>query len=262
MKRQIFSQVYKNVVTFISWPGELALILVYPLIGILSLGLFGSFVIEGGVASEAFVFIIYGVLSWNIYSVGQQSMTRGVLYEIWNSTLKSMFATRIKIKEFVLGNVVFSLMNISVIFILVSSISWLVFNFNIFSAGPLLVVGILGILLQAYSESLLIMSLLMKFGQKFGSLSWILPGIMMVICGVYYPIELLPESVRYVSNILPATHAIIGIRNLVINPGLAMNELSTSILIGVIYLAITISILKLTIGLAKRDGSLAKLTEG
>ena len=99
MRRQIFSQVYKHFWTMMTWPGEIANILVYPFIGLISLGLFGSFVIEGGSASSAFVFIIYGVLAWNLYSTAQQTVTKGVLFELWNGSLKTFLSSRIRSRE-------------------------------------------------------------------------------------------------------------------------------------------------------------------
>ncbi len=261
MIREIYSQFYKNIITLVTWPGELASMFIYPFIGLLSLGFFGDFALEGGVTSAAFVFIVYGVLSWSIYSNGQQAMTRGFLYELWSGSLKNLFSTRIRIKEFIVGNVLFSIFSVAGTVGLLFIFSWIVFGFNVLAAGPLMVIGIIGILLQAFAESLLILCSLVKFGHKFTSLSWIMPGIIMVLCGVYYPIELLPGPIRIISNVLPATHAISGIRNLVLSPEIAANELTMSIFLGVIYMLIAISIFKFSIYSSKRDGSLATLTE-
>ena len=261
MIREIYSQIYRSSLVLMTWPGELGVMLIYPFIGLITLGLFGSFALQGGVGSDAFIFLIYGVFSWSVYSVGQQSTTRGFLYEIWDHVVKNLFATRIRLKEFVLGNVIFALMSVAIMTTIYVILCWLMFGFNLFAVGPLLIVGMAGILFEAIAESLIIMSLLFKGGQKFGSISWIIPGIIMIFCGVYYPISALPESVQVISNLLPATHAIAGIRNLTLNQSLAMTNLTTAIIHGVIYLAIAISILKYTSYLSKKDGSLAKFVD-
>jgi ABC-2 type transport system permease protein len=139
-------------------------------------------------------------------------------------------------------------------------VSILVFNFNIFSAGPLVIVGVLGVVVEAFADSLMILSLLVKYGNKFTNLAWIMPGFIMVLAGVYYPISILPASVRTISNVLPVTHAINGIRALTISPEIALGEITLALVGGLIYLALSLAVFKYAYNLSKKDGSLVTLT--
>jgi ABC-2 type transport system permease protein len=260
MLRRLYSQIYKHATMLITWPGELSAILVYPFIGLMSLGLLGTFIIEGGTTSQAFIFIIYGVLSWNIYSNTMQVLTRGIYYELWDGTLKNLFLARIRVREFIFGNMLFALISIVIVIALMTVVSIFVFNFNIFSAGPLIIVGVLGVVVEAFADSLMILSLLVKYGNKFTNLAWIMPGFMMVLAGVYYPISILPASVRTISNVFPVTHAINGIRALTLSPEIALGEIMLALVGGLIYLALSLYVFKYAYNLSKKDGSLVTLT--
>ena len=122
MLRQLYSQIYKQITSLKSWPGEIATYTVYPLIGLLTLGLLGTFVIKGGIYSEAFIFIIYGVLSWNAYSVSQHAFTRGFILELWSGSLKNLFITKLGIKNFLFGNMIFAVMGSIFVFTLFGAI--------------------------------------------------------------------------------------------------------------------------------------------
>lgn len=260
MIKEIFSQVYKHFWIMITWPGELATIFVYPLIGLLSLGLLGRFVIAGGTASETFIFIIYGVLSWNIYSVAQQTITRGFFYEMWDGCMKYLFLTKVGVKEFVFGNMLYGVIATSLVFVMMSIITAFLFGFNILSIGPLIILGMIGILLHSFSEGLIILSILIKKGRKFTNLAWVLPGIIMVLSGVYYPVSVLPAGVRHVSNLLPTTHAINGMRSLILQPEVAMNELLLSVGLGLVYFGLTFLLFRYAFHSSKKEGSLISLT--
>jgi ABC-2 type transport system permease protein len=260
MLRRLYSQIYKHGITLLTWPGEWATILVYPFIGLLSLGLFTSYVAGKGAGSEAFIFVIYGVMSWNIYSNAMQVLTRGFYYELWDGTLKNLFLARIKIKEFIFGNMMFAFMTMMAITIMLTIFSMAVFNFNIFSAGPLVLLGLSGLVLHAFSDSMMVLSLLIKYGNKFTNLAWIIPGFIMILSGVYYPITALPKSVQVISMILPSTHAINGMRSLTLAPELAIGELLLGLALGSIYLFISLNVFKYAYHLSKKDGSLVTLT--
>ena len=260
MLRRLYSQIYKHGTTLLTWPGEWATILIYPFIGLMSLGLFSSYVTGSGAGSSAFIFVIYGVMSWNVYSNAMQILTRGFYYELWDGTLKNLFLARIRIKEFILGNMMFAFLTMMSITTMLTIFSILVFGFNIFAAGPLVFLGLTGLILHAFSDSMLVLSLLIKYGNKYANLAWIIPGLIMVLSGVYYPIAALPEPVRMISVMLPSTHAIMGMRNLTLAPEAALSELLLGILLGAIYLVISLNVFKYAYKLSKKDGSLVTLT--
>ena len=106
----------------------------------------------------------------------------------------------------------------------------------------------------------MILSLLVKYGNKFTNLAWIMPGFMMVLAGVYYPISILPASVRTISNVFPVTHAINGIRALTLSPEIALGEIMLALVGGLIYLALSLYVFKYAYNLSKKDGSLVTLT--
>lgn len=94
-------------------------------------------------------------------------------------------------------------------------------------------------------------------------ISWIILTLSGLVTGVYYPIGILPYPLQIVSQMLPQTHALEGIR-LVILGGetIANTDVLYSILylliFACIYLPIGILMFKIGIKKAEKEGSLAR----
>jgi ABC-2 type transport system permease protein len=68
----------------------------------------------------------------------------------------------------------------------------LLFLFGLFSSGMLLGIGV----------NILILS----FGQKVEITAWMFGYLFMILCGIYYPVDLLPEFFRDLALMVPITH--------------------------------------------------------
>ena len=53
--------------------------------------------------------------------------------------------------------------------------------------------------------------------EKGTQLGFVAQGILLVVSGVYYPVSVLPEWMQWLAKISPATYALDGIRDAIIN---------------------------------------------
>jgi ABC-2 type transport system permease protein len=239
-------------------PGDIALISIYPLISILSLGIFAYFVITRGSPPEAMLFILVGVIVWDIYNVAERATSYGITLDIWSGCLKHTFTGSSSLSGFVLGNSLFGLFNSISVLLIMGALGIGLFGFNIFTAG-LFLLNLLFVFVFATAFGLIINSQMITNGEKYMSLIWITPGLIMIFSGIYYPIEILPLPVQAFSLALPTTHSLISLRaSMGFSPELAVPALLTGALLSLAYLALSLLLFRWAIKRSKVTGILTR----
>jgi ABC-2 type transport system permease protein len=95
--------------------------------------------------------------------------------------------------------------------------------------------------------------------EKGAQLGFIAQGILLVVSGVYYPVEVMPEWMQWLSVISPATYVLEGIRAAVLD-GAGLGELGGDLwplaAIGVVAIPVGLAVFRAGERYAKRHGKL------
>lgn len=259
MLEEISAHVYKHAKIMAKRPGELAWVLVYPFISVLSIGILVSFMISNGAPIESMMFVFVGVVVWNVYSLSQRGITYGVTFDIWSMSLKHAFIAKSSIASFIIGNSLFGLLSSLATVILVGLVGWIFFGFNLFLAGFFLV-NLFFVFVFATAIGLIINGLMLSKGDKFMSLIWMGTGIIMIFSGIYYPITILPGPLQYIAQGIPVSHSLMSLRaSLGFNPEAAVGELLIGAGLSIVYLAIGTFLFKLGLKRGRTSGMITKL---
>jgi ABC-2 type transport system permease protein len=258
MFEEITAHIYKHWKIMARRPGELAWLLVYPFVGLVSLGILSFYLKSQGAPLDTMLFVLVGVIVWSFYDVSQRAISYAITFDIWNNCLRHSFAGKCRVIHFIIGNSIFGLLSSVVAFVLVSSVSILIFGFNIFLAGFYLI-NLFSVFIFATGIGLLIDSLMVTRGEKWMSLIWMGTGIIMIFSGVYYPVTILPDLMQGISFALPSTHAIISMRAaLTSNVSVANIEFVLGFLMSFVYLLFASLVFRWSLKRSKMSGVLTK----
>jgi ABC-2 type transport system permease protein len=97
--------------------------------------------------------------------------------------------------------------------------------------------------------------------EKGTQLGFIAQGILLVVSGVYYPVTVLPEWMQWLATISPATYALEGVRDAILEgDGLAQlgDELWPLVVIGAVSIPLGLWVFRLGELHAKRHGKLKR----
>ncbi len=92
-------------------------------------------------------------------------------------------------------------------------------------------------------------------------LGFIAQGVLLVVSGVYYPVSVLPEWMQWLATISPATYALDGVRDAILEgDGLAAlrDELWPLLVIGVVSIPLGLAVFRVGERHAKRHGKLKR----
>jgi ABC-2 type transport system permease protein len=97
--------------------------------------------------------------------------------------------------------------------------------------------------------------------EKGSQLGFIAQGMLLVVSGVYYSVEILPEPMQWLAKISPATYALEGIRDAIIEGdgiGAMWDELRALVVIGIVSIPVGLAVFRRGERYAKQHGKLKR----
>jgi ABC-2 type transport system permease protein len=234
-------------------------ILFWPAIGLVSVGLLTRFLELG---SNMVAFILVGIIALSVVQVGQLDISYVLLYSVWNKSLKQEMAAPISVLHIVLGAWIMGVIHSLLVFCLLSGFSAYAFGFRFYDQGPApLAAFFLGLVLSSAVIGIVVCALAFRFGGRAHVGATSIVSVVVVLSGIYYPTEVLPEVLRKVSLAIPITHFLEYFRSFHgFAPG-TRNPLAVGYLLVALYLALAIAALLRAVRQAKQTGTLLKMSE-
>lgn len=180
--------------------------LYWPFIAVLSIGFMLAYLQIG--ARDAAV-VLSGVVAMSVLQPCQLDVSYVLLFDMWSKSMKHTLVAPVSRRHYLLGAWFFGMVRGTItFFVLTFLIRWL-FKFDILQAGlaPTLVF-LAGLFLSGLFIGMLIMILLYTFGMRAEIAAWSIVSILLIVCGIYYPVEVLPRFFQAVGHSIPLTHVL------------------------------------------------------
>jgi ABC-2 type transport system permease protein len=179
-------------------------IMFWPIVNLLSVGLLTAFL---EATPETVIFVLVGTFALSTVQVCQLDVAYAVLFDCWAKSVKHQLVAPIRPWHLILGSWLMGLLRGTAVFSLQAAVSRWVFGVDVLAHGPLPVVALLGgLLLSAAGVGLLVSTLLMLFGLRAEVSAWSGVSLVLLLCGVYYPVSILPAPLQAVAAGIPLTH--------------------------------------------------------
>lgn len=179
-------------------------ILFWPLVGMISVGLLAEFL---SLAESMRSFILIGVISMGTVQVCQLDVAYVLLYDVWSKSLKHAFIAPVSIRHVLLGSWLAGIMRGCCVFGMLAAGGALCFGFDVRSAGPsVIAIFLAALFLDALLIGLCVCILVLLLGNRAEVAAWSLVSLMMLLCGIYYPVTILPAPVLALARLIPLTY--------------------------------------------------------
>lgn len=234
-------------------------ILFWPVIGLVSVG-FMTFYLD--LDPDTIAFILIGAISLSAVQVAQLDVAYVLLFDVWSKSIKHIFIAPVSGKHMVLGAWAMGIVRGTGVFLFLGIFSFYYFGFDFLKPGLVnLAVFLLGLFLNGLLIGAIVCIMVLSFGQRAEVAAWTLVGFMMLVCGVYYPVTVLPPVVQMISKLVPLTYFLEYFRSFYSFPPNFAFPLEKGYLLSVMYSLLALVILKYATLRARRTGLLMKLSE-
>jgi ABC-2 type transport system permease protein len=209
----------------------------WPVMDVILWGSLGIFIAQENGASRAGVpYLLAGLLLfWTLTQV-QMTGSTTFMEETWTRNLLNVLTTPVKPLEYLAGTSVFGLAKLALTLITLTTTTILLYGFDMSAIGWAVIPIVTLLILNGWALALVIIGLILRFGQSAEILTWGLNYVVLAVSGVFFPIEALPSGLRSVANLLPTTHAFAAARAVLDGQGILWNRLAWSALGTVVAL--------------------------
>ena len=135
------------------------------------------------------------------------------------------------------------------------------FGVSVFKLGIPLLFLLLALYLFGITLGLLVTSGLLRFGPSFENIAWASLFFLAPLGCIYYPIEILPNSLQIIAKGLPLVHIFEEMRSILISGNVNYFDIIKSISISIVYFILGVIIFYVSFLGAKVRGTLINMGE-
>ena len=245
-------------------PHRLFDVTVWPIVDTVLFGSLGVyFASRGGpdsVAQASIAYLCSGIVLWHVVYQAQIAVSTGFMEETWSRNLLSLMVSPLRELELVGGIAAFGLVKLVMGVGVVALGAFALYAFDVTALGLGLVPVIAILLLGGWAIALLVVGLMLRFGNGAEALAWGIMFVVMPLGGVFYPVEALPGFIRPVAELLPTTHAFAAGRELIDGGPVPWDELGQAAVGTVVATAAALAFLAWMLRLFRRRGYVTRYT--
>ncbi|MCP2519755.1 ABC transporter permease [Candidatus Aminicenantes bacterium AC-708-M15] len=232
-------------------------IIFWPVVGLFSIGLMGNFL---KFTKPQLGFILSGVIAMGVLQVNQLDVAYCLLFDIWGKSIKHTFLSPTGITELMIGSWIVGIIRGILVFFILTISSCIFFDFYLPGFMPTLIF-LIGLFLNGLIIGMGVCYFILTFGQRAEVTAWSLVIVVLLLAGIYYPVEIFPPFLRYLANLIPLTYFLEYFRTFY---GFSFNSkflLLKAFGLSFLYTLGCLIILNIALRIAKKKGTLIKLSE-
>lgn len=244
-----------------SWP-RLLEVIYWPLVQMVMWGFLQSYLNQqSGMLAQAGGTLIGAILLWDILVRSQLGFSVSFLEEMWSRNMANLLITPLKRSELLVGLMTVSIIRLAIGIVPVTILAIWFFGFNLWGLGFALAAFFVNLLLTAWAVGILASGLVLRNGLGAEGFVWTIMFLILPICCVFYPVETLPEFLRWVAWSLPPTYVFEGMRALMFEGTFRADLMIRALLINAVFVTIAGFIFVRLLDSARRAGSLLSVGE-
>ena len=204
--------------------------------------------------------LLVGGVIWAFLGIIFEIVTETVAWERWEGTIEYTFMAPVSRPVHLIGMgiyaVIYGLVRAAAIFVAVVAFIGIHLPHANYGAA----VALLAIASVSFIGVGMMTAVLPLISPEKGTqLGFVAQGLMLVVSGVYYPVSVLPHWMQWVAKISPATYALRGNRDQILNgAGLAWADVWPLLVIGTLSIPVGLVVFRAGERYAKKHGKLKR----
>jgi ABC-2 type transport system permease protein len=236
-------------------------IAIWPLFDVLLFGSLGAFVAqENGTSRAAAPYLLAGIMLFHVLFQCQIAVATGFMEETWSRNLLNVMTTPVTELEYAAGLAVYAFVKLLMAMAAISVAALVFYGFDLTALGWALVpiVGVL--LLVGWAIALVVIGMVLRFGQSAEILAWGLNFVLLAISGVFSPISALPGAVQPIARVMPTTFVFRAMRRVMDGGAIPWGDLAAGIAGAAVWTALAYGFVVHMLSVFRRRGFVTRFS--
>lgn len=208
---------------------------------------------------DYFAFVLIGLAFSGYFGVGLRSFANNLRDAQTTGTLEAMLLTPTRLSTIILSSGLYDYGYTTVQVVAYLALGAFLFGVELNGNVPLAIVVLLLTIVAMTSLGIIAASFIMVL-KRGDPVTWVFNSTALLLGGVYYPVQILPEWLRWLSALLPITYSLEAMRQALLNNA-TLSDLWPQIVALIVFCVILVPLSLLTfrqaVNRARVDGSLA-----
>ena len=182
--------------------------------------------------------LLGAVLLWDFFTRAMFGISTSFFEDVWSRNFLNMFATPLKISEYLGGLVAASMMTSFFGLAVMLLLAALVFGLWIFAYGVWIVVIVLGLFLFGIAFGIFAIGSVLRLGPAAEWFIWPMPAVLAPIAAVFYPVSVLPIWLQPIARIIPASWLFESLRSVIAGHRVPLDQLGIGCALAAVYVVL------------------------
>jgi len=202
--------------------------------------------------------LVGAVILMSFFFRVQQGIGVAFLEDVYVRNFLNLFASPLSINEYILGLILTSIFDTTVAISFMAGLAWLLFSFNIFQFGLLLIPFVAVLFMVGWALGLLSVGVVLRFGPSAEIFTWSVPALLSPFSAVFYPVSALPLFLQKISAFIPNAYVFEGMRAASLAGSFDAQKFIVALALALAYLALAYLFLHRSYKVVLRRGLLAR----
>jgi ABC-2 type transport system permease protein len=184
----------------------------------------------------AVLMVVSGIVLWIILWRGQYEFTVNILEDMWNKNLINMFASPLKLSEWIAAFVILGIVKSFVSVSFAAAVAFMLYKTNLFVFGFKLLPFLFLLLMTGWVMGLFVGGLIVRFGGKVQNFAWSMVFLIAPFSAIYYPLSALPAWAQRVALVIPSSYVFEGARQVILTGNIDTVKIIIAFCLNLLYL--------------------------
>lgn len=234
----------------------------WPVINMLLWGFMTVFLVgQSSLFAQATGLLLAAILLWDVLFRSQLGLGLAFLEEVWSRNLGHILVSPIRPHEYIAALFVVALMRVLIGVGPAALLAWGLYDYSIFTLGLPLIAFFVNLMVLGWAIGLAINGLILRFGLGAESMAWMALFVLAPVCGIYYPLSVLPVWLQAIAHAIPASYIFEGMRAVLIEKTFRVDYLVIAALLNLVYFAAGVAAFLYCFRAARRRGLILQIGE-
>ena len=239
--RRIFAMVQRYAYNLKHSYDRLSDMFYWPVMDLLIWGLTGLYFASLDKSSNnTMTIILTGLVFWIITWRAQYEITTNLLAEMWDRNLVNIFASPLKVSEWIVAVIIFGGLKMIVSLIFSATVAFLIYRYAFLQFGWWLIPVVLSLVMTGWAAGFLVASVIIRFGMKVQTIAWAGAYLIAPFSALYYPLSVLPHWAQTVALIFPTSYIFEALRQHISTGIISPEKILVSFALNIFYLVLSI----------------------